>query len=237
MDDLTAFQTRKPTASRPLLGLTILAVEDSLFACDALRLISLRSGARLRRADCIDSARRHLQVYRPSVIVVDLGLPDGSGTELIADLAQAKPRIEVILGTSGDRFGDEMALAAGADAFLPKPVASVAAFQDAVLSCLPKDRHAPGPRLVLNEHVKADPMAYRDDLAHAASLLETPPDPGTLRYILQFLKGVAKSAEDATLLRALHAVSNAPEPHRNKHPGLAQIAAMVKDRLSDKIAV
>jgi two-component system OmpR family response regulator len=39
----------------------------------------LRSGARIRRAD-VASAKRHLNVYRPSVSIVDLGLPDGSGS-------------------------------------------------------------------------------------------------------------------------------------------------------------
>ena len=93
MDDLDAFVVAKPvpTSSRPLLGLTALVVEDSRFACEAMRLLCLRSGARIRRADCLRSARRHLQVYRPSVVIIDLGLPDGSGTDLITELNQTVP--------------------------------------------------------------------------------------------------------------------------------------------------
>ena len=114
-----------PTANRPLLGLTVLVIEDSRFACEAMRLLCLRSGARIRRADSLRSARRHLQVYRPSVAIIDLGLPDGSGLDLIIDLVANSPRPEVILGTSGDPYSQEAAIKAGADGFLAKPVTSL----------------------------------------------------------------------------------------------------------------
>jgi DNA-binding response OmpR family regulator len=83
------------------LGLTVLAVEDSRYASEALRLMCLRSGARIRRADCIASAKRHLNVYRPSVAIVDLGLPDGSGLDLIRDHAGGQVARPIVLGTSG----------------------------------------------------------------------------------------------------------------------------------------
>jgi DNA-binding NtrC family response regulator len=98
----TLITTRAPTANRPLLGQTVLVVEDSRFACEAMRLLCLRSGARIRRADTLRSARKHLTVYRPSVVIVDVGLPDGSGLELPEDIVQAAPRVDVIVGTSGD---------------------------------------------------------------------------------------------------------------------------------------
>ena len=130
MDDLT--QNALPQylrSDRPLFGLTVLVVEDSKFACEGIRLLCLRSGARIRRADCLRSARRHLQVYRPSVVIIDLGLPDGNGAELIEELNAASPRVGIVLAISGDSFGESVALAAVADGFFAKPLIILAVFQ------------------------------------------------------------------------------------------------------------
>ena len=117
-----------PTADRPLLGLTVLVIEDSRFACEAMRLLCLRSGARIRRADSLRAARRHLQVYRPSIVIADLGLPDGNGIDLIAELAQSQPRVDALLATSGETHLAADALAAGADRFMSKPLQSLSQF-------------------------------------------------------------------------------------------------------------
>jgi len=126
-----------PTALRPLLGLTVLVVEDSRFASEAVRLLCIRSGARIRRADSLTAAHRHLQLYRPSVVIVDIGLPDGSGIDLVREITQAelgeKPVILATSGADGDGLEAE-AIAAGANGFLPKPIDSVSAFQQAILA-------------------------------------------------------------------------------------------------------
>jgi len=99
----------------------VLLVEDSLTAGEAVRLICITSGARLRRADCIESARRHLRIYRPDVAIVDMGLPDGDGAVLISELAQANPRTQTIIGLSADPNRAKAAMEAGADSFIEKP--------------------------------------------------------------------------------------------------------------------
>lgn len=202
-DDLsTHVMSRKPTPERPLLGLTVLVVEDSRFASEAMRLLCLRSGARIRRADCLASAHRHLAVYRPSAVVVDLGLPDGSGANLIRELAESDQPAPVLLGTSGDPNTEQLALDAGADGFLEKPITSLALFQQAILSRLPADDRPAGMRVIPVDDVTPDRIALRDDLHHVAEVLSAPVDERTLEYIAQFLASVAQSASDTTLQSA-----------------------------------
>lgn len=234
--DYTLLQHR-PTTTRPLLGMTILVVEDSRFSSDAMRLLCLRSGARIRRADCLQAARRHLQVYRPGAIIVDLGLPDGSGVDLIAEVAQGSPRVDVILGTSGDSFAEDVAIAAGADGFLAKPVTSVDAFQRRILDALPRERHPPGPRLVGNDPINPDPVAYRDDMALAVEFLDDRSDQRALDYVTQFLSGVALSAGDLALSRAADEFAQARREGRARPAMLARLAALVQDRMTDRMAI
>lgn len=233
----TDFPMHAPTARRPLLGLTILAVEDSLYTCETIRLICLRSGARVRRADCLRSARRHLKVYRPSVVIVDMGLPDGSGVDLIAELADASPRVSGLLGLSGDPETEAHARQAGADGFLTKPMASLAEFQQAVLAVLPEAQQPRGPRILYDDTVVPDRMAYRDDMNHAATLLEEDADGQILDYVAQFLRGVARSAEDNVLAEAAHDLATRRSQGRNSAKAVARVIALVQERIRTQVAI
>ena len=238
-DRIPALPHGLPTPRRPLLGLTLLLVEDSRFACEAMRLMCLRSGARLRRADCLSSARRHLQVYRPSGIIVDIGLPDGSGLDLIEELSAARPRIGVILGLSGEDHALERAMEAGADGCLAKPLESLAKFQQTVLASLPPDRQPHGPRPVQEQPIIPDTAAYREDIAHVADLLEDGREGPVLDYVAQFLKGVAQSARDTPLADAARDLARS---RRDGQPGddtavLARLEALVQERVGNRAAI
>lgn len=222
---------RPPTPRMPLLGRTVLLVEDSRFACDAIRLITLRSGARIRRAGTIEAAERHLRSYSPTVAIVDVGLPDGDGRDLIARLAAAQPRIPGLIATSGDDTLAAAALAAGADAVLPKPIVSVAAFQETVLACLPADLRPAGLRPVSAEVVVPDALALRDDLAHAAELLGDPHAGVDRGYLATFLGGLAKAAADADLGRAAASYGAGATGAR------ASLASLIEARLAAVPAV
>lgn len=229
LDDLLF--TRAPTARRPLLGLTVLVVEDSRFASEAVRLMCLRSGARIRRADSLSNARRHLAIYRPTVLLVDVGLPDGSGLSLIRTATDAAPRIKVVLGMSGEDHSAQV-LAAGADGFIAKPVQSLMAFQSAILAHLPMDRQPPSPRATHDETIRPDPIAYRDDLNHIAQVLDDPNDDGALDYVTQFLGGVAKSAQDHDLDAAVTHLAMLRRAGRNPDAGVIALSQLVQTRLA-----
>ncbi|WP_171209960.1 MULTISPECIES: response regulator [unclassified Ruegeria] len=237
MVDSDPLATPAATALRPLLGQTILVVEDSRYACDAIRLMCLHSGARIRRADCLRSARRHLQIYRPSVVIVDIGLPDGSGTDLIAELTHAVPRVSAILGLSGDDGASEAARQAGADGFLSKPLTSLAYFQKTILELLPEDRRPSGLHNVRDEPIRPDWLAYQDDMAHISDILAGPTDSRALDYAVQFLQGVARDAEDQILAEAAEQLAASRAKGVPVTAMAARVAGLVQNRLERQEAI
>ncbi|MCU0901533.1 MAG: response regulator [Cypionkella sp.] len=211
-------------AALPLSGVTILLVEDSRYASDMLRMMCQRSGARLRRAETMEQARAHLRTYAPDVVIVDLGLPDGPGERLIRELAVSR-RVHVVLGLSGNPEGRATALAAGAAGFVDKPFPRMAGFQRLIL------RHLPGrfSPVVLEDEghaAKADPLAFHDDLAHAADLMAASLDAPARAYLARFIGGVARSAGDTALATAAGAAEAGSE-------GMPELRALVRRRLQE----
>ncbi|SDW97984.1 response regulator [Roseicitreum antarcticum] len=208
----------------PLTGHTVLLVEDSRYASEAMRLMCQYSGGRLRRADTLRAAYRHLAVYRPDAVIVDLGLPDGSGLELIRDLDRSHQRPGRVIATSGMNDMGAAALEAGADAFLAKPIDSLAAFQDAFRAT--DDPMPPGTATRPDGsafRLRPDRLALRDDLHMAADLLTGRQTPETLQYTTQFIDSIAVSLQDEALQKAINAT---------RHTGqLGQLPDLLRRRL------
>ena len=234
LDDF--FFKQKPTPERPLQGQTVLVVEDSRFASEAMRLMCLRSGARVRRADSLESAARHLATYRPGIAVVDLGLPDGSGLGLISELKSATPPVAVVLAISGDPLLEEEAVAAGADTFLAKPLDSLSVFLSAVLTGLPEGARPKGPWAMAEDHVAPDALAYQDDLARVAEEIDAAISPEQISYLAKFLTGIARSAGDTALAEAGQRLTRrAGGPEARKVIG--EISDLVVQRLEERAVV
>ncbi|MFC0280746.1 response regulator [Falsigemmobacter intermedius] len=201
-------QLPRPAVGLPLWGLTILLVEDSRFAADGLRLMALRGGARLRRADSLAQARRHLGLYLPDIVLVDPGLPDGEGEALIADLAPAFARTQrpVVLAISGDPGKESACLAAGAAGFLSKPVAGFSEFVAFLRAHRPDPRDGggdlPAVRLPL-----PDDLALREDLIFAQRRLAQSGSEQERVYLSGFLEGLARTTADPALAEAAGALA------------------------------
>lgn len=228
----------RPTADRPLLGQTVLVVEDSRHAGETMRLMCLRGGARIRRADSLRAAARHLTSYRPSIVIVDLGLPDGSGLSLISQLSKAVPRVPALLAASGDPDLRDNAIDAGADDFLDKPFGSVSSFHSALLARLPKSARPLGPRLLTDETVEPDRNALLDDLALIADLLDPSSDRSTIAYALNFARGLCRSVGDAELLASVEDVDTALDRGAPVMGQMSKLAAILQARLgTERLAV
>lgn len=102
-------------------GGSILYVEDDALSSQLVHEIAaLVPGTRLRVERTIEAARRALAGERFDVLLVDVGLPDGSGLDLIADAAglAERPAVHVVTGDDRARLA---AMARGADGVLVKP--------------------------------------------------------------------------------------------------------------------
>lgn len=199
-------------------NITMLLVEDSRFASDGLRLITGRLGMRMRRAETLEAARSHLRTYLPDIVMVDLGLPDGKGEELIRQIILSPLRPALVLGSSGAEDGRQRCLAAGADGYLPKPVESVASLAELIGRLCPDLSFSLRPSARSGSDHKAvspDPLALKDDLTRAAELLEGLEGKSRFAsYIGPFLAGIAGCAHDDQLAAAVRKLAETGQDPR-----------------------
>jgi DNA-binding response OmpR family regulator len=216
-----------------LFAVTILLVEDSRSASEAIRLFAAESGARVRRADSLLAASRHLAIYRPNVVVVDLGLPDGDGLELIRHLAAASTPIQAIVAMSGQERASwqAAAIAAGAAGCLEKPIASLRAFQEAILAVLPdaETRRRPDERELAVAGRASVRAALEEDVRRARALLSEAvamSDSETIAYCAQFVGSVGEMLGDRELSAAARVAAGGPG-------GAALLADLLDRRLGN----
>ncbi len=214
-----------------LFAVTILLVEDSRSASEAIRLFAAELGARVRRADSLHAASRHLAIYRPSVVIVDLGLPDGDGMGLIRHLASVAKPIGAIIALSGQERATWQgeAMAAGASACMEKPIESLRSFQNTILSVLPDaDKRRPEERELALQGRASMRLAFEEDLRRAWSLLREAvkaDDAEPIAYCAQFLHSVGEMIADRELDAAACSAASSPT-------GPERLLTLLEERLS-----
>lgn len=100
----------------------ILLVEDDAMLADALEVALRRDRARVDVARDAGAAQLALVDHDFETILLDLGLPGGSGMAILAQLRSRYDATPVIIMTARDRLSERIAgLDAGADDYLVKP--------------------------------------------------------------------------------------------------------------------
>lgn len=102
----------------------VLLVEDDLQLGKALQKVLKQSGFAPEWVRRCQEARAFLQVNDYAVVLLDIGLPDGSGLDLLNGLRKQGSKSPVLILTARDAIEDRVrGLDAGADDYLPKPFA------------------------------------------------------------------------------------------------------------------
>jgi DNA-binding response OmpR family regulator len=103
---------------------TILVVEDDESVARSLLQGLGQEGYSTQRARNADAALRFCQTTKPDLILLDLGLPDRDGFELLPDLLRAVQGVPVIILTARQEVSDRVrGLEGGAVDYMLKPFA------------------------------------------------------------------------------------------------------------------
>ena len=109
----------------------ILLVEDHLDTSTALRRLLEMSGYRVGTADTVQSALELCRRQRFDLLISDIGLPDGTGHELMKELAQRYNAKGIVLSGFGQESDIEKSRQAGFIEHLVKPI-SIESLQEAI---------------------------------------------------------------------------------------------------------
>jgi two-component system KDP operon response regulator KdpE len=99
----------------------VLVVEDEPQMRRFLRASLGAEGYRVREAWTVADGVREIAAEHPDVVLLDLGLPDGDGLDLVRRVREWSQVPVVVVSARGREEEKVAALDAGADDFLPKP--------------------------------------------------------------------------------------------------------------------
>jgi two-component system KDP operon response regulator KdpE len=100
---------------------TVLVVDDEPPIRRFLRTSLTAVGHRVVTADDAGGALAAFASEKPDVIILDLGLPDRSGLDVIAEIRQRSPVPIIVLSARNDERSKVEALDLGADDYIGKP--------------------------------------------------------------------------------------------------------------------
>lgn len=100
---------------------TVLVVDDEPPIRRFLRTSLGAAGYRVAVAESASEATAMLPIEKPDVVILDLGLPDRSGLDVIAEIRMRSPVPIIVLSARSDERSKVEALDLGADDYISKP--------------------------------------------------------------------------------------------------------------------
>jgi two-component system KDP operon response regulator KdpE len=99
----------------------VLIIEDEKEIRRFVRMALQAEGLEVHEADTFHRGLIDAGTRRPDLIILDLGLPDGDGIDLIRDVRSWSPVPIIVLSARGGESDKILALDTGADDYLVKP--------------------------------------------------------------------------------------------------------------------
>jgi two-component system, OmpR family, catabolic regulation response regulator CreB len=104
-----------------MAGAHILLVEDDPAIARSIIYALERDGLTVTHSLLLGDARRQLALQAPDAVILDVGLPDGSGLDLCRELRAAGSLPVLMLSAQGEEIDRVLGLELGADDYVSKP--------------------------------------------------------------------------------------------------------------------
>jgi DNA-binding response OmpR family regulator len=100
----------------------ILIIEDEAVLCETIVAYLEGEGYQCEQAQSLMKGSEKINLYEYDCILVDIGLPDGSGLSLVKELKKCHPETGIIIISAKNSLDDKISgLDLGADDYLTKP--------------------------------------------------------------------------------------------------------------------
>ncbi len=111
----------RPSARKPVQQIRVLVVEDVRTVAISVQAVLLQAGMEVEIAETGAEAWERKQEFRPDIALIDLGLPDVEGFDLVERFATPGDCGIILLTANDEESARVMALETGADDYMVKP--------------------------------------------------------------------------------------------------------------------
>lgn len=100
----------------------LLLIEDNIQLLNDMKEFLSENDFRVETASTLREAKEKVFVYQYDLLIIDIGLPDGSGLELLKEVKEKKYEAGILILTAKDAVEDKVeGLNLGADDYMTKP--------------------------------------------------------------------------------------------------------------------